>query len=185
MFKMKKIFSLFVIILISFGCSNDAEKKTEEKPADAVVAAAPSVAVDLPFKATYSSNFTQEVSDADLKTVMDSYVHWRSGDIDKLVALMGDTSTIEGADGMIRKLSNSDLKAYWKLHRDSIASIDIEMEAWQKMHSDKGDDIVVTWYIERDKYKTGKVDSAYYHDINIVKNGKIVMYSTYRKPKTQ
>lgn len=174
-----------MIILISLGCSNDAEKKTEEKPAEAAAAPTPSTAPDLPFKASYSSNFTQEVSDADLKTVMDSYVHWRSGDIDKLVTLMGDTSTIEGADGVIRVLSNNDLKSFWKLHRDSIASVDIEMEAWQKMHSDKGDDIVVTWYIERDKYKNGKVDSAYYHDINVLKNGKIVVYSAYRKPKTK
>lgn len=182
---MKHFFALIMITLIAFGCSNDAEKKAEEKPAEAAATPAPTTAPDLPFKASYSSNFTQEVSDADLKTVMDSYVHWRSGDIDKLVALMGDTSTIEGADGVIRVLSNNDLKAYWKLHRDSIASVDIEMEAWQKMHSDKGDDIVVTWYIERDKYKNGKVDSAYYHDINVLKNGKIVVYSAYRKPKTK
>jgi hypothetical protein len=44
---------------------------------------------------------------------------------------------------------------------------------------------VATWYIERDKYKNGKVDSAYYHDINVLKNGKIVVYSAYRKPKTK
>lgn len=182
---MKHFFVLLMFTAISFSCSNDAEKKAEEKSAEASATPAASTAPDLPFKATYSSNFTQDVSDADLKTVMDSYVHWRSGDIDRLVAVMGDTSTIEGADGMIRTFSNNDLKAYWKMHRDSIASIDIEMEAWQKMHSDKGDDIVATWYIERDKYKTGKVDSAYYHDINVLKNGKIVMYSTYRKPKTK
>ena len=181
---MKKFMAISLMVCSFISCNSSTEPKTEgTEPATATTPAVTNTAIDLPFKASYSSNFTTDVSDADLKTVLDSYVHWRSGDIDKLAGVMGDTATIELADGTIKVFSNSDLKAYWKLHRDSIASVDINMEAWQKLHSDKGDDIVLTWYIEKDTYKTGKVDSAYYHDINIIKNGKITLYSTYKKPK--
>jgi len=31
-------------------------------------------------------------------------------------------------------------------------------------------------------YKDGRVDSAYWHDVNMVKNGKIVWYSQYKRP---
>jgi hypothetical protein len=57
------------------------------------------------------------------------------------------------------------------------------MEAWQKMYEPtKKETAIVTWYKETDTYKTGKVDSAYYHDINAVKNGKITFYSQYKRP---
>jgi hypothetical protein len=47
---------------------------------------------------------------------------------------------------------------------------------------DKKEGYVVAWYKETDTYKNGKVDSAYYHDINQVKDGKIVWYAQYKRP---
>ena len=41
---------------------------------------------------------------------------------------------------------------------------------------------LLTWYKEIDTYKTGKVDSAYYHDINGIKDGKINYYDQYKRP---
>ena len=69
-------------------------------------------------------------------------------------------------------------------YRDSLSSVTIDMQGWQKMYAtDKKDGYIVTWYDETDTYKTGKVDSASYHDINQVKDGKIVWYSQYKRPK--
>jgi hypothetical protein len=48
--------------------------------------------------------------------------------------------------------------------------------------TDKKDGYIVTWYKEYDTYKNGKVDSAAFHDINQLKDGKIVWYSQYRRP---
>lgn len=177
---MKKILVLSALALTLFSCSSQEEKKTE---AVAEPAPTPAAAIDLPYKAAYSSNFTQDVPDAVLKATMDSYVHWTSGDMDKLASLMGDSVTVEMADGLTKSFTNAELKAFWKTHRDSITNVSIEMEAWNKMHSDKGDDIIATWYLEKDTYKNGAVDSAYYHDINLFKNGKMVYYSTFKKPK--
>ena len=69
-------------------------------------------------------------------------------------------------------------------YRDSLSSVTIDMQDWQKMYAtDKKNGYIVTWYDETDTYKTGKVDSASYHDINQVKDGKIVWYAQYRRPK--
>jgi ketosteroid isomerase-like protein len=181
---MKKIIAIFVLSTALFSCAGDKEKKVDDAavPTDAPTVKAVEPAVEMPYTATYSSNFTQDVPEAEVKTVLDSYKYWASGDVDALGNLMGDTATIEGADGSTMHLSNADLKKFWKLHRDSLSSVKVNMEAWTKIRSDKGDNIVLTWYKEYDAYKTGKVDSATYHDINVVKNGKIVVYSTYKKP---
>lgn len=180
---MKKIIAFYAIVCLFLSCANPEEKKTEATTEPATTTTAAAAPVDLPYKATYSSNFTQDVPDAVLKATMDSYVFWTSGDMDKLASLMGDSVTVEMADGLSKSFTNAELKAFWKTHRDSISNVSIEMEAWTKMHSDKGDDIIATWYLEKDTYKTGKVDSAYYHDINLFKNGKMVYYSTFKKPK--
>jgi len=179
---MKKTIAIIISAGFLFACNNAAENKTEEKPAAASEATNAKPAIELPFKAEYSSNFTQDVSDQDLKTALDSYVFWRDGDLDKLAAIMGDTAEVEMADGSSKKWVNVELKKMWKMHRDSMSKVDIMMEAWTKLKSDKGDNIIATWYKETDTYKTGKVDSAYYHDINILKDGKIVYYSTFKKP---
>ena len=48
------------------------------------------------------------------------------------------------------------------------------MDVWLPVHSnDKNEDAVLVWYKEIDTYKSGKVDSAYYNDINGIKDGKI------------
>ena len=49
-------------------------------------------------------------------------------------------------------------------------------------HSNKDSmDYINTWYKEIDTYKTGRIDSANYSDINQVKNGKITWYSSYKQ----
>ncbi len=58
------------------------------------------------------------------------------------------------------------------------------MSAWHKMYStDKKEALIVTWYDETDTYKNGKVDSAAYHDINGLKDGEIVYYGQFKRPK--
>jgi hypothetical protein len=71
----------------------------------------------------------------------------------------------------------------WGTYRDSLSSVAIDMQAWQKMYEPgKKEAYVVTWYKETDTYKTGKVDSGYYHDINKLENGKIVSFEQYKRP---
>lgn len=142
--------------------------------------------VVLPYTATYSSQFNQDISDQDLLAVLNSYKAWENGDMQALRSIMADSLTFYGWDGTIYSGLTEGVTDKWAISRDSLSSVKIEMSAWTKNHStDKNDNVILVWYKEIDTYKTGKVDSADWHDINIVRDGKIVSYSQYRRPLKQ
>lgn len=176
---MKKILISFVL-LACLSCNN--EKK--ETPAAETPAVTNADTPDgLPFTASYSSNWGHDVSDADLKTVLQTYKDWSAGNMKELGAAMADTVDVDMTSGASFHVTRDSLVKMWGNYRDSLKSVVIDMATWHKMSTnDKKDHIVVTWYKEIDTYKSGKADSAYYHDINMLKNGKIVWYSQYKRP---
>ena len=177
---MKKSFFFFLCAMFLLSCNNDKVESTTSSSADSTAKSS----VDLPYKASYTSNFTTDVSDADLKMVLMTYKDWENGNITGLGSAMGDTVTVDMSSGDHLKKTNADLMKMWSTYRDSLSSVKIDMQAWQKMYApDKKDGYVVTWYDETDTYKNGKVDSASYHDINQVKDGKIIWYAQYKRPK--
>jgi ketosteroid isomerase-like protein len=175
---MKKILLCLCAGTFLLSCNSDKEKtavtETETTPEKSTV--------DLPYTASYSSSFTTDVSDADLKTVLTSYKDWSSGNLDGLANALGDSVYYDGNDGSSMHLPKADLVKIWTTFRDSLSSVSIDMYGWQKMYAtDKKEGHVVTWYKEIDTYKDGRVDSATYHDINQVKDGKIVWYSSMKR----
>jgi hypothetical protein len=131
-----------------------------------------------------SSNFTTDISDKDLKTVLDSYKYWETGDFTAYKTVMADSIFFNNAAGERKTYSNTDLLKMWKVFRDSLSNVRIDFAAWTKMKSDKGHQIISLWYTEYDTYKTGKVDSTEWHDLNIVDStGRINWYAQYKKPK--
>lgn len=180
---MRKIFFGLIITLIAFSCNN-AEVKSATDTKDTTAATKSAPAVDLPYTADYESNWSDNVSDADLKMVMNTYKDWADNNMAGLEAALADTVTIDMSNGTRLEKPKADIINIWKNNRDSLSSVKIKMDAWHKMYAtDKGDQYVVTWYDETDTYKNGKVDSASYHDINQIKNGKLVWYSQYKRPK--
>lgn len=178
---MRKIFFGVLIISVALSCNN-AEVKSATDTKDTTAATKP--AVDLPYTAGYESNWSDNVSDADLKMVLMTYKDWADNNMPGLEGALADTVTIDMSEGTHLVKAKADVINLWKLHRDSLSSVNIKMDAWHKMFAtDKGDQYVVTWYDEYDTYKDGKVDSASYHDINQIKNGKLIWYSQYRRPK--
>lgn len=178
---MRKIFLCFGSAIFLLSCNTEKEKTATETGTDTSVAVEKST-VDLPYKASYSSSFTTDVSDEDLKLVLTSYKDWSAGNFDGLSNALGDSVEYDANDGSSMHLPKAELIKLWKTYRDSMSSVTIEMHAWQKMYaSDKKEGHVVTWYKEIDTYKNGKVDSATYHDINRVKDGKITWYSTMKR----
>ena len=176
---MRTNFFSLLLLCFALSCNSNTEKKES-----AATPATEKTAVELPYKASFSGNWTQDVSDADLKTVLQSYKDWETGNITGLVAAFGDTLEMVMANGDYSKKPSGELAKIFTTYRDSISNVKIDMGAWDKMHSvDKNTDAIVTWYDEWDTYKNGKVDSASYHDVNVLKNGKIVYYATYKKPK--
>jgi hypothetical protein len=154
---MKKMFFCFSLAFVVLSCNNGTTK-TEATNADS---SAQKSTVDLPYKASYSGNFTTDVSDADLKTVLTTYKDWADGNIANLGNAMGDSVYVDFNTGDHFNGTKADLLKLWGKTRDSMSSVAIEMEAWQKMYEPtKKEAAIVTWYKETDTYKTGRVDSA-------------------------
>jgi hypothetical protein len=99
-----------------------------------------------------------------------------------LAGTLADSVSFQGFDGMKYSGTKAGLMDLWSKHRDSLSSVKITVDAWTKDHSiDKNDDYILVWYKEIDTYKSGKVDSASFADINQMKKGKISWYSQFRQ----
>ncbi|HEV8285134.1 MAG TPA: hypothetical protein VGQ09_12540 [Chitinophagaceae bacterium] len=177
---MKKILLCFLSGIVLFSCNNAKVESATASTADSTVKST----VDLPYTASYSSSWSTDVSDADLKMVLMSYKDWENANMNGLENALGDTVSVDFSAGDHVIKPKADILKLWSTYRDSLSSVKIDMQGWQKMYAtDKKEAYIVTWYDETDTYKNGKVDSASYHDINQVKNGKITWYSQYKRPK--
>ncbi len=173
---MKQIFlSFFTITILLAACDSKKEETT-------TVAPGKSSNLAYPYTAGYTTEFTDNVSDSDLLLVLNSYKYWETGDLAALRATMGDSMSVNGSDGFKFNGLTDSLMKVWTAHRDSISSIVITMDVWLKNHALKDSaDFINVWYKEVDTYKSGRVDSAYFSDVNALKNGKITWFSSYRQ----
>jgi hypothetical protein len=177
---MKKLFLFLGFAAFLASCGNDKDKTATTAPAkDSTTAKS---AADLPYTASYSSSWTTDIPDADLKTVLMSYKDWADGNMSNVAKEYGDSLEWDRPNGEHYKLPNAGIMKMWSTYRDSLSSVTIDMAAWQKMYAtDRKEGSVVTWYKEIDTYKSGKADSGYYHDINGVKDGKIIWLEQYKR----
>src|SRR5712671_5773542 len=88
--------------------------------------------VDLPYTASFSSSFNTDVSDADLKLVLMSYKDWADGNMSNISKEYGDSLIWDRPSGEHVNLPNADIMKIWGTYRDSLSSIAIDMQAWQK-----------------------------------------------------
>jgi hypothetical protein len=169
---MKKIlFPFFVVAAVFSACENKEASK-----ASAVST------IKLPYEAVYTTDFTNKVSDSDLLVVLNSYKYWETGDLKALRATMGDSMSVDGADGFKFYGATDSLMKTWQTMRDSLSSVVIKMDVWLKNHAVKDSaDYINVWYKEIDTYKSGKIDSSNFSDVNMIKKGKIVWFSQFRQ----
>lgn len=176
---MKTILLCFCFATFLLSCNSG-----EEKTATTINTAGSTTKskFDLPYTASYSSSFNTDVSDADLKMVLMTYKNWADNNMSNVAKAFRDTVEWNRANGEHYRLPNADIVKIWSTFRDSLSSITIDMEGWQKMYAtDKKQGHVVTWYKAIVTYKSGKVDSGYYHDINRIKDGKITWLGQYKR----
>lgn len=177
---MKKLVLLICVITFFAACNGD---KNRESASNADSTSTGKASADMPYTASYTSSWSDNVSDDDLKMVLMTYKDWSAGNMKGLASAMGDSVEYDMNSGKSLKLNNADLMKMWTTSRDSLKSVVIDMQAWNKMYStDKKEAYVVTWYKETDTYKDGRVDSAAYHDINQIKDGRIIWYSQFKRP---
>ena len=170
---MKKYIAIVLLLSVYIMACKDDSKTGETKTSG----------MKMPYEAKYSTDFNNNVSDSDLLTVLNSYKYWESGDIQALRSTMGDSITVQGADGFRFNGPTDSLMKIWNTFRhDSLSSVVITMDVWLKNHNNKDTtDFINVWYKEIDTYKSGKVDSANWEDDNAMKNGKIAWYSQHRQ----
>jgi uncharacterized lipoprotein NlpE involved in copper resistance len=170
---MKKfIFAFVSFVAFLMACNNKEESKAGNSTSS----------LKLPYEAGYTSEFNNNVSDADLLLVLNSYKYWEAGDYTALRSTMGDSMSVDGADGFKFNGRTDSLMKTWKTMRDSLSTVVIKVDVWLKNHALKDSaDYINVWYKEIDTYKTGKVDSANYSDVNMIKNGKIVWFSQFKQ----
>jgi ketosteroid isomerase-like protein len=172
---MKKMMCALYLALIAFGCAGPDQKTMET--------AAPAPTIDLPYKAIFSSNVNADISDEELLVVLKSYKDWETGDMKSLRTAFGDSLHFNRWDGTYSTGLVDDVFSNWVASRDSLTSVKIDMAVWTKNNfPDKGHKNITVWYTETSTYKDGRVTKADWHDINEVKDGKIVWYAQYRRP---
>jgi hypothetical protein len=166
------VFAVFSLAVVFIACNNKSETNTSSSGSS----------IKLPYESGYTTDFNNKVSDSDLLLVLNSYKYWETGDLNALRSTMGDSMSVNGATGFKFNGLTDSLMKTWQVSRDSLSSVVITMDVWLKNHSLKdSNDYINVWYKEIDTYKTGKVDSANYSDINMTKNGKIVWFSQYKQ----
>ncbi|MFL5811155.1 MAG: hypothetical protein ACJ749_16655, partial [Flavisolibacter sp.] len=149
---MKKfLLSSLVLAVVIVGCDNKNDSKTT---------AAAGSSIKLPYDARYATEFTNNVPDSSLLTVLNSYKAWENGDMTGLRSTLNDSTYFYGSGGLkFEGLTDSAMKIFTK-YRDSLSTVKITMDVWLKNHSVKDSfDYINVWYKEIDTYKTGKVDS--------------------------
>lgn len=174
---MKKIFFiLFALPLVFLSCNSKDETKTDVMTSDT------QSSIQLPYEASYTTDFTNNVPDSELLVVLNSYKAWENGDMNALRATMGDSMFVNGSNGFRFGGLTDSLMKQWQISRDSLSSVKITMDVWLKNHSVKdSSNFINVWYKEIDTYKSGKVDSANYEDDNLMRNGKISWFSSHKQ----
>ena len=104
---MKKILLYFCFATFLLSCDSGEEKTAATSSnADSTTKSM----VDLPYTASYSSSWSTDVSDADLKMVLMSYKDWADGNMNGLGSAMADTVTWDMSSGDHKKLSKADIR---------------------------------------------------------------------------
>ena len=88
---MKGTFFCLCFAMFLFSCNNS---KTESASTSTDTTAKTTM-TDLPYTASYSTTFTDNVSDDDLKMVLMTYKDWSDGNISNLANSMGDSVQVE------------------------------------------------------------------------------------------
>ncbi|MBL0232054.1 MAG: hypothetical protein IPQ08_00150 [Chitinophagaceae bacterium] len=168
--------SLLIAVLVTatlFACTEKKEKSSGSEK---------KYTKDNTYEATFAGDFTQDVSDSDVHAVMMSYKEWENANMNNVASYFADSIMWQRANGEKNLWAKADLVKYWTTYRDSLSSVVIKMDAWDRAYdTTKKMSFVVTWYREYDTYKSGKVDSADFADVNGVQDGKIGYYSQYRR----
>ncbi|HTK21251.1 MAG TPA: hypothetical protein VL442_17150 [Mucilaginibacter sp.] len=178
---MKKVLYLFAAIALFASCKGGTS--TDGTAAKTDSASGKKDSLPMAYKASYSSSFTISDNAKNEQLVLQSYKDWEDNTLKNAPTYLADTVTMDFATGKSMKAPRDGIVKEWQNFRDSLSSVKLNIVAVTNLHStDKNADWVGVWYVEIDTYKTGKVDSAFFQDDNMMVNGKMAYISSKRRP---
>ena len=166
-----KRFLLFIFLcIVIFSCNNGP--KPEEIKTDNNVK---KDTLNYPFTAKYSLNW-QPGDEKNAVLVLNCLKKYVAGDIKGCVDYFADSAEFI-ADKFHYKGSRDSLELIIADMRNASAVVSKNFDTWiTTYYPDKDDTWVTLWYTEIMTDRKGKVDSMYYTDDVLIKNGKIAVY---------
>jgi hypothetical protein len=167
---MKQALLLSIFSAFLFGCNSNSNQPQAKSDSSIT-----KEQLSYPFTAKYSINW-QPGDQKNALLVLNCLKKYVDGDIKGCVSYFADTSEFI-ADKFYFKGSRDSLENVISSMRNTSAAVSKNFDSWMTLYyPDKDDTWVTLWYTEKMTDKQGKVDSIYYTDDVLVKNGKILLY---------
>jgi ketosteroid isomerase-like protein len=174
---------IFIIVVSSVYTACTGTTTASKESGESTPGTSATSEISFPYTADFSSKISRG-NDSNALLVLNSYKAWETGDMTALANTLADSVEMIFSNGTDISSTRDSIMAMAKNYRDSLSSVNIKMGVWEPVRADdKNVDAVLVWYKEIDTYKNGKVDSADYHEINGVKDGKITFVESYRRKK--
>ena len=174
---MKQLFLSLASITLLIACSNDKETESLESKGGEEAST-----VQLPYTASYSSDFEMGNSEHSATILKGGWKDWENNTMDNMkdwvadtiVAYHSDNSMVSGADSLM---------ARWKRGRASYTSVIDTIDAVIPVYSkDKKENWVLVWATEINTNAAGKVDTVYLMETyRINKDGKADLLLQYER----
>ena len=163
---MRKMLTIYLLMYISFGCNNPADKGTDKTDSAGGGKSSYAYTIKKPDNWETGSSENSAVALSSLKA-------FENNKIDECLTYFADTVKWR-ADYMDGQYSKDSLKAMFTRSWSEMTSTKIDMHDFESVISkDKKDAYVTMWYVQTTTDKKGKTDSmAVINDLKIV-NGKI------------
>jgi hypothetical protein len=172
----KTILVLFTAAIIA-SCNNSSPEATV---AD-TTATAVTPAIDYPYTARYSSDFSMGNPEL-IKVVLDMYKAVEDNRLTDLGKYYADTVIRHNFAQKEMKLSRDEMVKLATDFRAQFKEFSETPIAFTALHSnDKNEDWVLTWIKEKVVYNNGKTDSTTYQENWRFRDGKIYMVDSYAK----
>lgn len=167
---MKRFLHFIFLCTVIFSCT-DGPKSAEIKTGNSVK----KDSFNYPFTAKYSLNW-RPGDEKNAVLVLDCLKKYVAGDIKGCVDYFADSAEFI-ADRFHYKGSRDSLQSIIADMRSASTVVSKNFDTWiTTYYPDKDDTWVTLWYTEIMTDKKGKVDSVYYTDDVLIKNGKIAVY---------
>ena len=167
---MKQIFMLALVVLL-FSCNSetkDAGTSTETK-----IESTSDLQYAYNLKGSPNDNWDRG-DQKNVVLVLNCLKAYENNKIDEAISYFADSVQF-AADGIDGKFSKDSLKAIMQTQRNSVKSLEIQMEDFESVISkDKKREYVSLWYKEKWTDNNGAMDSIFYMDDVRVSNGKIL-----------